>query len=221
MRAVLLFALLSSAAWADACGASDLSGAYGFRHAGMSSISGAPKPFATVGRLVFGEDRHIQGTSSVNFGGIFLGNPVTGNYDSRTDCTFTFELQDDSGAWQHFSGHLRSGGAAGTYTQTDPGVQGGGLLERTPETCGNKALQGHFAVTIGAENTETDADGDGHFRSASGAAKNSGTYTVDSDCLVEIDFGNHMRGVVVAGGKTVLAVQTEPGKFGSATFTAR
>src|ERR1043166_2141538 len=100
LRVLVLAALLVGAAWAEACGRDDLFGAYGFRLAGTTTISGEPRPLAVIGRVVFEADRHVSGTSSVNFNGLFLGNPVTGNYDFRTDCSLTFEFQDDSGGWQ-------------------------------------------------------------------------------------------------------------------------
>ena len=221
MRALLLAALLSATASAQVCGGNDLAGAYGFQLSGSSSIAGLPKPMAAIGRVVFQSGGHIDGYSSVNFGGLLLGNPVTGNYAFQTDCSLTFELQDDSGAWQHFRGTLQPGGARASFHQTDPGTGGRGILQKLPDTCSAATFQGKFAVTIGSQKTVTTADGNGNLSSSSSEATNSGTYTVDSDCFVQLNFGVQLRGVLVNGGKTVLAVQTDPGKVSIATFTAQ
>ena len=101
---ILLGGLLCAAASGQVCGANDLSGGYGFQLAGTTTISGAPTPMAAIGRLAFETEGRISGTSSVNFNGLFLGNPVTGTYTFQTNCAIAFELQDDSGAWQHFQG---------------------------------------------------------------------------------------------------------------------
>ena len=176
---------------------------------------------AVIGRVVFEAGGHINGYSSVNFGGLFLGNPVTGNYAFNTDCSLTFELQDDSGAWQHFRGTLQSGGARATFHQTDPGTGGRGILQKLPDACSAATFRGTFTVTLGSQKTTTVADGNGNLSWTSGDATNTGTYTVDSDCFVQLNFGMQLRGVLVNGGKTVLAVQTDPGKVSTATFTAQ
>jgi hypothetical protein len=48
---------------------------------------------------------------------------------------------------------------------------------------------------------------------------------VDADCIVRIELGAedpvHLRGILVNGGKEILAIQTDPGKTVSARFTAR
>jgi len=175
---------------------------------------------AAIGRVVLESGGHINGTSSVNFGGLFLGNPVTGNYTFQTDCSLTFELQDDSGAWQHFRGTLEPGGARGSFHQTDPGTGGRGVLQKLPDACTAASLHGKFAVTIGSQKTVTVADGNGNL-SSTGETTNSGTYTVDSDCFMQLNFGVQLRGILVNGGRTVLAVQTDPGKVSIATFTAQ
>jgi len=75
------------------CGANDLSGGYGFRLSGTNTISESPKPAAAVGRIVFEAGGEVSGTSSVNFDGLFLGNPVRGKYTFKTDCSLEFELR--------------------------------------------------------------------------------------------------------------------------------
>jgi len=221
MRALLLATLLAATASAEVCGDNDLAGAYGLQLSGSTSIAGLPKAMAAIGRVVFQSGGHIDGYSSVNFDGLFLGNPVTGNYTFQTDCSLTFEVQDDSGAWQHFRGTLQPGGARASFHQTDPGTGGRGILEKVADTCTPTSFRGKFAVSIGSQKTVTMADGNGNFSWTSGDATNSGTYTVDSDCFVQMNFGVQLRGVLVNGGRTVLAVQTDPGKVSTATFTAQ
>jgi hypothetical protein len=215
---LLLTLVFCASGFSQVCGNFDLSGAYGFQLSGTTTISGTAKPMAAVGRLDFGADGKISGTSSVNFGGLFLGNPVTGTYSSSgADCSIRFDLQDDSGGWQHFQGTLTPGGARAQFHQTDPATGGRGLLVRLPASCGAGSLNGRYAVTIDGRKTVTAADGHGNFSWES----NSGSYDVASDCFVEINFGGKLRGIVVDNGKSVLAVQTDPGKVVTATFTAQ
>jgi hypothetical protein len=218
MMRLLLTLVFCASGFSQVCGNFDLSGAYGFQLSGTTTIAGAAKPIAAVGRLDFGSDGKISGTSSVNFGGLFLGNPVTGTYSSSgADCSIRFDLQDDSGGQQHFSGTLAPGGAHGQFHQTDSGTGGRGQLVRVPASCGVGSINGRYTVTIDGHKTVTAADGHGAFSGDS----NSGTYDVGSDCFVEINFGGKFRGIVVNDGKAVFAVQTDPGKVITATFTAQ
>jgi len=203
------------------CGANDLSGGYGFRLSGTNTISGSPKPAAAIGRIVFEAGGDVSGTSSVNFDGLFLGNPVRGKYTFKTDCSLEFELQDTSGGWQHFRGTVTPGGARAEFTQTDPGTDGRGLLLKLADPCSTAPVVGRYVVTMGSQKTVTMADGNGGLSWSGDDGTNSGTYTVDSDCFAEINFGVKLRGVVVDGGRVILAVQSEPGKVSTATFTAQ
>jgi hypothetical protein len=216
----LICLLFCVPAFSQVCGNFDLSGAYGFQLSGTTTIAGNPKPMAAIGRLEFQRDGHITGTSSVNFGGLFLGNPVTGTYSAAADCSMSFDLQDDSGGWQHFRGTLAPGGAHGEFHQTDPGTGGRGAISRMAATCGAASLTGKYSVVVDGHRSVTTADGRGSF-SATGGSSNSGTYEVASDCFVELNFGVRLRGVVVNEGRAVFAVQTDPGKVATATFTAQ
>src|ERR1051325_5310027 len=100
---VLLF-FITSAAAADVCAPAQLIGPYAMQLSGTTSISGAPKPTAGIARVVFDGHGNLSGTASAMFAGYLLGNPVTGTYEIKSDCTITWKLQDDSGASQHFSG---------------------------------------------------------------------------------------------------------------------
>ena len=178
----------------------------------------------------------MSGVSSVNFNGLFLGNPVTGTYKLQTDCSMTWSFQDDSGNWQHFEGNAEPGGGRAEFHQTDEGTANSrGVLERTPAACNAQTLLGHYALTITGRGTPFETSGAPGRLSAEGTAesdgagnlaltwskgKTSGTYSVDSDCTVQLEFGIaveqdssdlvKLRGVVVNGGREVLAVQTDP-----------
>jgi hypothetical protein len=221
MRAILLGGLLCAAASGQVCGANDLSGGYGFQLAGTTTISGTPTPMAAIGRLVFETEGRISGTSSVNFNRLFHGNPVTGTYNFQANWAIAFELQDDSGAWQHFRGELTPGGARGEFHQTDLGTGGHGVLRKLPDSCSAATLNGKYSVRLDSQRTVTVADGNGKLSWSSGDVSNSGSYEVDSDCFVQLNFGGSWRGILVDAGKTLLAVQTDPGKVAVPTFTAQ
>src|SRR6058998_1132403 len=119
--AILLAAIGSWAHGADVCNPAKLFGPYAFQLSGTTTISSAPKPTASLGRIVFDGQGKVSGTSSAMFEGLLLGNPVTGSYEAKTDCTLTWQLQDDSGAYQHFSGSLSGDLSRGQFQQTDPG----------------------------------------------------------------------------------------------------
>src|SRR5271157_2788555 len=114
MRANRLFflLLLSGAAVqaADICNPSDLVGPYAFQLSGSTTISGTPKPIASLGRIVFDGTGSLSGTASTTFSGLLLGNPVTGSYEAKSDCSVIWKLQDDSGAFQNFSGTVSADG---------------------------------------------------------------------------------------------------------------
>ena len=72
------------------------------------------------------------------------------------------------------------------------------------------------------------ADGNGNLVLLRGKTKTSGTYTVDSNCVVQLDFGLadgdsstsiKLRGVLVNGGKEMLAIETDPEQLASARFS--
>src|SRR5712692_6698813 len=134
MRLFLL--LVSSVALAfpaPRCTEANLAGPYGLQLSGEALISGTPAPAAAIARLVFDGQKSVNGYSSVNFNGLLLGNPVTGTYEVNSDCTMSWKLQDDSGAFQHFSGIIKRGGQKVEFRQTDPGAGGRGTMEKTAE----------------------------------------------------------------------------------------
>jgi hypothetical protein len=239
--------LFSGCALAQVCNPADLHGVYGFQLTGTNTISGVRKPTAAIGRIQLDGSGKISGYSSVNFDGYFLGNPVTGVYEAKQDCGLIWSLQDDSGAWQHFAGKLAPGGARAEFQQTDTGTGGRGVMMRTPEACGAGSLKGRYSVSFSGAATpfaeagapgrisaqgEAEADGAGHLALFWGQIATEGTYSVGSDCVVEAELtvpagegeaGElvRLRGMLVNGGKEVLAVQTDPGRVAGARFLAK
>jgi hypothetical protein len=234
MRVLVLAALGCSALSAAVCNPSDFPGAYGFQFSGDTTLSGTSQPVASIGRLQFDDRRRVSGVSSINLNGNFLGNPVTGNYELREDCTLVFELRDDYGAWQHFRGLADPGFARVVFRQTDPAIRVHGEMRRTASSCSEASFSGRYAFRISGLTTpfhavqaptaftqaaETTADGNGGLSWKSEEESNSGTYGVDSDCFVTIDMGVPLRGILLDDGRTVLAVESGASEVAVAAFT--
>jgi hypothetical protein len=226
----LLFALsVAPALAANACGRYDVRGPYGSLLSGVTTISGEPKPAVILARLVFDDDGKINGYSSVSFDGLLLGNPVTGTYEAGLDCQLSFSLQDDSGAFQHFSGVITPGGSKVDIRQTDPDVEVRGTMKRTLDSCELATFKGRYNFSLSGTTSDKgaiDADGAGHFKIIRGSeVTGDGAFEVDADCIVRIEPGTedpvHLRGILVDGGKEILAIQTDLGNTVSARFTAR
>jgi hypothetical protein len=224
-------------ATAAVCNPAEFYGPYGMQLSGMSQISGSPQPVAVVGRLVFETGGKVSGTSSLNFNGLFLGNPVTGTYEFHDDCSLTMNLQDDSGAFQHFEGNGTAGTAEIRLRQTDPGSGSQGTLKRVSHECGNATLRGDWLVAADSVTTPlavdpvprrfsgrggVSMDGASGLTMGQGSDAVHGSYQVDSDCFVEMTMGDvHLRGVLVNGGREVLAIQTDPAQMATVRFTAK
>jgi hypothetical protein len=240
----LAAALAVPAGAADACDPAKLGGAYGFQLSGQTTISGDSKPVVSVGRLVFDGHGVLSGYSSVNFAGYFLGNPVTGVYEAHDDCTITWSLQDDSGAFQHFSGKLTPDNSAAEFHQSDPGGAQNGVLQKVAEQCSAAGLAPLYSFGIAggikpmnpgdaakrisaAGSVEPDAAGNLKITVPGGAPPTAGTITVDSDCFAQISMALpsgdtiNLRGVLVNGGKQILAMQTDPGAAVTGKFNAK
>jgi hypothetical protein len=230
MRAFLL--LLPLALRAQVCDPVKLIGAYGFQLSGTTTISGDPKSTTSLGRLVFDGHGNISGTSSTMFAGYLLGNPVTGTYELRTDCTITWKLQDDSGGWQNFTGSMNSDLSRATFRQPGLGGPHRGTLTRMPDSCTAKDLRKRYTYTVNGERIPMVEEDTGHSTSASGTVDvaRNGTFSVDSDCTVTFDLvllgpserlvSLHMRGMLVNGGREILAIETDPGAMVAARFNA-
>ena len=237
-------ALAVPACAADACDPAKLEGAYGFQLSGHTTISGDSKPVVSMGRLVFDGHGVLSGYASVNFAGYFLGNPVTGTYEAHTDCTISWSLQDDSGAFQHFSGKLTPDNSAAEFHQSDPGGAGNGVLQKVSAQCSAAGLAPLYSFGIAGSTTpmnpgdvarqisaagsvEPDAAGNLKITVPGGAPPTAGTITVDSDCFAQISMALpsgdtvNLRGILVNSGKQILAMQTDPGATVTTKFNAK
>jgi hypothetical protein len=248
---VSICGLAVSARAADVCNPRDLQGTYGFQLTGETNISGGTKPAVSLGRLVFDGDGGVTGSASVKYAGLLLGNPVTGTYEARTDCSVSWSLQDDSGGFQHFGGIATSDGSRVRFRQTDAGGARNGFLVRTAaQGCKVSDLQGKYAFTLSGSVVPMTDGGAAHTSSAKGAMEEDSSHhfrvtlegktpyttdvaiSVESDCTVDLEMtlpveedGSptpvKLRGILVDGGKEVLAIQTDPGAIVSVRFTAK
>ena len=246
MRSLLLIlasALLClTARAADECSEEHLDGPYGLQFSGETTISGTSAPAPGLARLVFDGEGSVTGYSSVNFNGVLLGNPVTGTYDVQSGCALSLSLQDDSGAWQHFAGKLSSDGAA--LRQTDPGAGVEGVLLKAPDSCTVTDFRSRYRVTISGVSTalatggaSKDVSGQGtlsttgsdRFEFKIGSLSGDGTFEVQPDCIVNLEFDPpsqdtgpmKLRGILANSGKDILAIQTDPGQSVAARFRAQ
>src|SRR5437879_7254114 len=151
-NSLFLLLLLPGAVHAgDVCDPTKLVGPYAFQLSGSTTISGAPKPTASLGRITFDGSSSLSGTASATFSGVLLGNPVTGTYEAKSDCSVTWKLQDDSGAFQNFSGTLSSDWSRGQFRQTDPGGAQRGVLQKTSDTCTAADLRTQYHFTLSGD----------------------------------------------------------------------
>lgn len=217
---LIFFGVLSIHAHAaNVCSETEVEGPYGAQLSGMTRIAGTAKPAVSLARLVFDANKSVAGYSSVNFDGLLLGNPVTGTYEIKSDCTMSWSLQDDSGAFQNFSGIVSPGGNRVQFQQADPDTGQHGVMQRTSDACTAADFRPRYSFTLSGATTRRalNATADGKFTTADGP----GIFTVDADCIVHIEFGdNKLRGILVNKGAEILAIQIDPGKTVSARFTA-
>ncbi|MEO8592060.1 MAG: hypothetical protein ABI759_01955 [Candidatus Solibacter sp.] len=223
---------------AEVCDPNGFRGAYGFSLSGESTMGGTTRPVVSLGRLVLDGSGNLQGVASASFMGFFLGNPVTGKYEARSDCSVTWTLQDGSGGFQHFAGTMNAEGNRVAFRQNDPGGPGNGILLRTKDTCSGFSLAGSFELTVSGSTvnitTGTGAGrvslhalltADGRNRIlASGPDETPepvGSYEVQDDCFMKLVVGlpagqpqtteMHFRAILVDDGREVLGMQTDPG----------
>lgn len=227
-NSLFLLLLLPGAAYAgDVCDSTNLVGPYAFQLSGSTTISGTPKRTASLGRITFDGSGSVSGTASAAYSGLLLGNPVTGTYAAKSDCSVTWTLQDDSGAFQNFTGTLSPDGTRVQFRQTDPGGAQRGIMQKTPDSCSAADLQKKYKFTVSGSTTPMQPGEIPRTISASGTldVAQNGTFHVDSDCSVHFILTlppEHspmtMRGFLVNGGKEILALQTDPGAMVAAHF---
>jgi hypothetical protein len=226
---VLLPGLATQAA--NVCNPANLVGPYAFQLTGLTDISGTPKPTVSLGRIVFDGGGNLSGTASATFRGLLLGNPVTGSYEAKSDCSVIWKLQDDSGASQNFSGTLSSDGNSVQFKQTDPGGAQRGTMQKTPDACSAADLLKEYYFTVSGSTTPMQPGEVSRTVSAQGTldTAGNGSFQVESDCSVRFQLTlpardgqaaglspMTMRGFLVNGGKEILAFQTDPGAMVSA-----
>src|SRR5205814_2680112 len=95
----------------------------------------------------------VTGYSSVNFNGLLLGNPVTGNYEVSSDCKLSWRLQDGSGGFQRFSGVIKPGLNRIEVRQTDRGAGARGVLEKTSDACQAADFRERYTFTFSGTST--------------------------------------------------------------------
>jgi len=233
MRPNWLFVVLlltgAAATAGNACNPTKLVGPFAFQLSGSTTISGRPKATASLGRITFDGRGSLSGTASATFTGLLLGNPVTGTYEAKSDCSVTWTLQDDSGAFQNFSGTLSSDGTRVLFRQTDPGGAQNGIMQKISDSCSAADLQKKYRFTVSGSTTPMQSGEVPHTVSAEGTldVAENGSFQVDSDCSVHFVWTlpdgpspMTMRGFLVNGGKEILAFQTDPGAMVAARFTS-
>ena len=172
---------------------------------------------------------------SATFAGLLLGNPVTGSYEAKSDCSVIWKLQDDSGAFQNFSGTFSADGTRVQFKQTDPGGAQHGIMQKTSDNCSAADLRKKYHFTVSGSTTPMLPGDVSRTVSAKGMldTAENGSFQVDSDCAVRFQWTlpaqdgqvpeplpMNMRGFLVNGGKEILAFQTDPGAMVAARFSA-
>jgi hypothetical protein len=223
-------------AHAAVCNPAAFQGTYGFQLYGATTISGNSQPAVVVGRLVFDQSSTVvgvsssgmvSGISSVKFTGLLLGNPVTGTYEAKVDCSLSWSLQDDSGNSQHFQGTMNADGTRIAFRQSDPGGIPNGTMIRTAKSCTAGDFEGRFALSFSGDRIDVDTnrkigsisqgglievDGQGGLSYAANPSapfQSAGTYEMEDDCIIQFgldlpaDSGNtahwQFRAVLVGG----------------------
>uniref|UniRef100_Q025Y9 Lipoprotein n=1 Tax=Solibacter usitatus (strain Ellin6076) TaxID=234267 RepID=Q025Y9_SOLUE len=233
MRYALLCALLMPLGYAaDVCNPATFPGAYGSILSGNTTISGDSLPSASVARLVFDSSGKVSGTTSANFSGYFLGNPVSGDYTVKDDCSLDWRLQDEYGGFQHFAGKLSLDGKRVAFSQTDPGGPQHGVMIRSSESCLSSDFRGRYRIAFNGFIVDLDtgyptgrismsgileADGNTGLRFTSDRASSQikeASYQLEGDCVVHMQFpldGQtlNFRAVIVNDGKEILGIQSD------------
>lgn len=237
-RTFLLAWLFAAGALADVCNPADLQGAYGFQLTGTTTIGSQPQPVVTVGRLGFNGDGTVTGVSSVSFTGLYLGNPVTGKYEARTDCSLSWSLQDNSGNSQHFEGTMTPDARRIQFHQADPGAPSQGAMAKSSETCQEQDLRARYRFRVSGNQINVDTAQVSGEVSASGLMENNGgqltltpspdsaspgngTAELGGDCFVQLHLNlplegdrtveMNFRGILVNGGNELLGMATDSG----------
>jgi hypothetical protein len=236
---LLAWIVLLPVAQAAVCNPANFQGPYGFVLTGTTTIGSAPRPAAAVGRLVLDGSGQVSGVASTNFTGLYLGNPVTGSYEAHNDCSVSWNLQDDSGGFQHFEGTMSGDGTRITFHQSDQGGAQNGTMLRTADGCTSASFRGSYRLTVSGNTFNVDtgllsgtigvrglltADGAGNVAfspTTQFPTAPAGTYEFEDGCVVhlalELAAGDNetalmnFRAVLDNGGREVIGIQTDPG----------
>ena len=250
MRPAYLLVLASAftCAWAaEVCNPANVHGAYGFVLTGTTTIGSQPQPVVSAGRLVFDGMGGVSGVSSVSFTGLYLGNPVTGQYQAREDCSVSWSLQDDSGNSQHFEGTLTPDARHAQFHQSDPGSPSQGTLVKSADMCQEQSFRPRYRFALSGKRINVPTGQPEGPVSARGVLENqggqlnltltpdsatsgTGTVEVEDDCFVHLhvtlptERGGtaemNFRGILVDGGSELLGMATDPGSAISLRLTA-
>jgi hypothetical protein len=219
----------------DVCNPVDLVGPYAFQLTGSTDISGTPNSTASLGRIAFDGRGGLSGTASATFRGLLLGNPVTGSYEAKSDCSVFWKLQDGSGGIQNFGGTLSSDGTSVQFKQTDLGGAQHGIMRKTSDTCSAADLRTQYHFTVSGSTTPMQPGDVPRVVIAKGTLDiaENGSFRIESDCSVQFGLTvpaedgqadepslMTMRGFLVSGGKEILAFQTDPGAMVAAHLTS-
>ena len=186
-----------------------------------------------------------MGISTLSFTGLNLGNPVSGMYEAKEDCSVSWTLQDDSGNVQHFAGVLTSDARRAQFHQTDPVGTSTGILVKSAETCVDRDFRARYRFTISGNRIDVDTAEVGGSVSSRGvmendgsqlvltptgaAAPGAGSFQVDDDCFVRLDLmvptetglvEMNFRGILADDGAELLGLATDPGTALSLRLTA-
>jgi hypothetical protein len=243
LRAILMGAVVVGSMHAQMCTGRTMSGPYGLQLSGKVTISGNEAPAAVLATLSFASDGSLSGVSSVNFNGLLLGNPITGKYELNPDCTLLLDLQDDSGAYQHFRGTVAGESDRISLRQTDKGTGERGVLRKAAETCTASDFRTTYSFTLSGAATPLATAGMTQPVSIAGMIRfdlagklfvtqpveTPATFELQSGCIVQFTFPPliatggpvHLRGILVNGGAEILAIQTDPGMPVAVVFVGR
>jgi hypothetical protein len=218
--------------YADVCSPATFPGAYGLILSGNTTISGESIPAASLARLVFDSSGKVSGTSSINYSGYFMGNPVAGEYTLKDDCSLTWTLQDEFGGTQHFAGKLSLDGKRVAFRQTDPGGPQNGVMVRSAESCMSSDFRGRYRIAFNGFIVDMDTgfpsgrisingviESDGNtglrFTSDRGSSQlKEASYRLEGDCVLQIQFPLdsqtlNFRAIIVNDGKELLGIQSD------------
>jgi len=238
VRVLLLAAVSVLPITASVCNPADFYGVYGFQLTGTTTIGTAPQPVVSIGRMDFGDEGKVSGVVSIDFTGLYLGNPVMGTYEAHTDCSVSWSLQDTSGNAQHFRGTMSPEGRRVEFEQSDQGAAHRGVMLKAADMCQSADFQAQYRFSITGKRINVDtAQVSGSLslsgtieqqggqltltRSSDSSQMATGTAQVDGDCFVHLDltlpaengerFEMKFRGMLVDGGRQMLGMATDPG----------